>query len=166
MTDLPEPLGHEYGPQARNRLAAAADPGQAGALAALETFYFALNHADLTVLGEVWSEHPLAQLDNPVGGILRSGAAVVGLYRRIFDGSMDVRVTFTDAVAYRWPAGAVFTGREEGSYADGGGRVPLHIRTTRCFGWDAARGRWAQLHHHGSIDDPAALAAYQGAARG
>jgi hypothetical protein len=39
----------------------------------------------------------------------------------------------------------------------------LQIRTTRIF---AYAGTWVQVHHHGSIDDPAALAAYQQAVRG
>jgi len=42
--------------------------------------------------------------------------------------------------------------------------VPLSIRTTRFFACEA--GRWVQVHHHGSIDDAEALAAYQAAIRG
>ena len=36
----------------------------------------------------------------------------------------------------------------------------LAIRTSRIFRKDAD-GTWRQVHHHGSIDDPQMLAAYQ-----
>ena len=59
---------------------------------------------------------------------------------------------------------AVFAGRETGQFTDPGGRgVPLRIRTTRVFAYDQAAGRWGQVHHHGSIDDPDALRDYQDA---
>lgn len=158
-------IDFDFGPSAGNRLAEAVTPGYEGSVAALETFYYALNRADLEVLSAVWSAEGLAQLNNPVGGILRSGERIVELYARIFSSGMDVQVTFTDAATYDLGPAVVFAGREIGSYrgADGS-RVPLAIRTTRVFGWSAGAGRWEQLHHHGSIDDPAALAAYRAAA--
>lgn len=160
-------VDYEFGPGARNRLDAARDPGPDGAVAALETFYSALNNADLDVLRAVWSPDPLAQLNNPIGGILRSGDAIAGLYGRIFAGGLDVRVTFTDAATYLSTGTAVFAGRELGSYlGPDGARVPLQIRTSRVFSRHPEQGRWLQTHHHGSIDDPVALAAYQAAARG
>jgi ketosteroid isomerase-like protein len=159
-------VDYEFGPDARNRLQEAGDPGPDGAVAALETFYFALNNADLGVLRAIWSPDPLAQLNNPVGGILRSGDAIAGLYGRIFAGGLDVQVTFTDAATYLGAGTAVFAGRELGSYlGPDGARVPLQIRTSRVFTWHPERGSWLQVHHHGSIDDPDALAAYQAAAR-
>jgi hypothetical protein len=154
-----------FGPQARNRLSDATDPGHSGAIAALETFYYALNNADLKILASTWSPNPLAQLNNPLGGVLRSGEAVAELYGRIFAGNLDVQVTFTDAASYKWPGVAVFAGREVGSYRDPSGQlIPLKIRTTRIFGFDQGPGRWLQIHHHGSIEEPEALRAYQQAA--
>jgi hypothetical protein len=163
---MAELVDYNFGPAARNRLEEARDPGRAGAVAALESFYFALNNADLDVLSAVWSTDDLAQLNNPVGGILRSGAAISALYSRIFTAGMNVQVTFTDAATWIADGMAVFAGREIGSYDRAPGEpVDLRIRTSRVFGWDAAHGSWVQLHHHGSIDDPAELAAYQAAAR-
>ena len=156
-----------FGPQARNRLSEARSPGPDGALAALESFYHALNHQDIGVLGAVWSDHPLAQLNNPLGGMLRGGQQVTDLYRRIFEGPARLEITFGDFVPYADHGHAVFAGRETGTYAVGGGEPrPLAIRTTRYFRYDAEQGRWLQYHHHGSIDDPAALAAYQAAVLG
>ena len=160
-----ELVDYRFGPQARNRLDEATDPGRDGAVAALETFYYALNNRDLDALSAVWSQDDLAQLNNPVGGILRSGQAVTDLYRRIFRGRLGLTVTFTDAVTYWWDGAVVFAGREIGEYnGPDGTRVPLTIRTSRVFGYEAQR--WLQVHHHGSIDRPEELAAYQKAITG
>lgn len=154
-----------FGPGSRNRLANAADPGPDGALAALESFYYALNSADLDALREDWSSSPVAQLNNPLGGILRGGEAIVDLYEKVFAGSANVQVTFGDVVAYTGPGHAVFAGRETGTYTTPDGTVtPLSIRTSRYFRYED--GRWQQFHHHGSIDDAGELAAYQKAIRG
>ncbi len=151
-----------YGTKARNRLVDASDPTADGARAALESFYYALNQRDITVLGSVWSEHPLAQLNNPLGGILRGGSAIIALYRRIFDGSARLQVELADIVEYVGKDHVVFAGRETGTYAVADDTpVPLSIRTTRYFRYDEGISRWTQFHHHGSIDDAEALRAYQ-----
>ncbi|AHH97207.1 YybH family protein [Kutzneria albida] len=150
-----------YGLDSTDRLTEATAPGPEGARAALESFYYALNSRDGAVLSQVWADNPLVQLNNPVGGILHGRQAVDELYARIFRGALRVRVTFSEVVEYLGERHAVFAGRELGSYGDG---VPLAIRTTRYLRYD--QGRWSQFHHHGSIDDPAALLAYQRAVSG
>jgi hypothetical protein len=159
-----EKTSMSFGPDSRNRLRETGDPSGTGAEAALETFYYALNNRDLDALRADWTDSPLAQLNNPVGGILRGADAIVGLYRKIFGGAVRVQVTFTDVIAYQGREHAVFAGRETGSYTCGHATpVPLDIRTSRYFRYDD--GCWRQYHHHGSIDDPAALNAYQQAIR-
>jgi ketosteroid isomerase-like protein len=154
-----------FGPDSRNRLPEASDPSGKGAEAALETFYYALNNRDLDALRADWADSPLAQLNNPVGGILRGADAIGRLYGKIFSGAVNVQVTFTDVIAYEGREHAVFAGRETGSYTTGNSAsLPLEIRTSRYFRYED--GRWRQYHHHGSIDDPAALRAYQQAIRG
>jgi hypothetical protein len=148
-----------YGLAARNRLSDATDPSEAGARAALESFYYALNQRDLEALRGVWTTHPLAQLNNPLGGILRGGDAIAELYSRIFTGRVRLTVEFGDIAEYLGADHAVFAGRETGEYVVGSRVVPLAIRTTRYFRYDGER--WVQFHHHGSIDDAEALAAYQ-----
>lgn len=155
-----------YGPSSRNLLPEAASRDLPGAYAALESFYYALNQRDLDVLTAVWSADPQAQLNNPLGGILRGGQAIADLYRGIFEGPVRLTVTFGDFVTYSGPDHAVFAGRETGHYEVGSTQVPLAIRTTRYFRYDEPAGRWTQLHHHGSIDSPEALALYQRAVAG
>lgn len=156
-----------YGEAARNLTGAAADHSLEGARAALETFYHALNRRDLDVLGRVWGSDPLLQIANPVGGVIQGPDAIVSLYRRIFDGGLDLRIEFGEVVEYAGGDHVVFVGRETGSYREGSGeRVPIRIRTTRYLRYDAAGGGWRLQHHHGSIDDAAALARYQAAVAG
>ncbi|MFC4948226.1 YybH family protein [Pseudonocardia sp. GCM10023141] len=152
----------EFGPASRNRLAEIARPDRRGALAALETFYFAVHHRDLGALSAVLSQHELVQVDDPVGGVVRSAAAVTGLHRRILAGGLGLTVTLVDAVAYAGDGVVVFAGREIGRYRERDGcTVALTIRTTRAFGYCRDAGCWQQLHHHGSIDEAGELAAYQ-----
>jgi ketosteroid isomerase-like protein len=160
---------YDFGPRSTSALELAADPSRAGAVAALQTFYYALNRADLAALTAVWADHDLVQLNNPVGGVLRSKPSVEDLYRRIFASNIGLEVSFTDVVTYAWPAAVVFAGRELACYRDAGSGVPeqaeVAIRTTRVFGYSSRDRRWVQLHHHGSIDSPGALQRYQNAVR-
>jgi SnoaL-like protein len=50
-------------------------------------------------------------------------------------------------------------GRERGRFERGPVGLDLAIRTTRIF--RRAGGRWRQVHHHGSIEDPTLLGAYR-----
>jgi ketosteroid isomerase-like protein len=157
-----------FGTDARDRRDETGDSGLDGALAALETFYYALNNRDADALAAVLAGHPLAQLNNPLGGILRGGDAIVDLYAtKIFRGPVRVEVEFGDFVQYVGAGHAVFAGRETGTYTvDGQDPRDLAIRTTRYFRYDGDAGRWLQFHHHGSIDGPEELGAYQRAVLG
>jgi ketosteroid isomerase-like protein len=148
-----------------NRLEETARPDVDGAHAALETFYHAFNTRSLNLFRRIWVDDPLIQLNNPVGGIMRGAGEIAALYARIFAGTVSVRVELWDIVRYALPGVVMFAGRERGSYERGGQAEPLDIRTTRIFRYIDGRG-WRQLHHHGSIDDPARLERYQRAMRG
>ena len=146
-----------FGPGARDQSAAATTPGFDGAVAALETFYRAFNTCDLILLSSIWTLDELAQLNNPIGGVVRGNPAVTAVYRRIFDDRIRVQVTLEDVVAFTEGDTVIFTGRERGScVVETGERLDLAIRTTRCFRYET--GAWKQFHHHGSIDDPDVLA--------
>jgi ketosteroid isomerase-like protein len=160
LLDLARASPRRYGSDARNRLADTSNPTIEGARAALETFYFALNNRDPDALAAVWSQHPLAQLNNPLGGMLRGGDAITALYRRIFTGPVRLTVELGDIVEYLGEDHALFAGRETGAYRVKDGKpVAVTFRTSRYFRYDD--GRWRQFHHHGSMDEPQALDAYQ-----
>ncbi len=155
-------LDQTYGKNARSRLAAAEEPGIEGALAALETFYFAFNNSDIAVFRRTWVADPLIRLKNPLGGVLEGIEPIAALYGNIFNGPADVWVEFWDIVAYDLgETAAVFSGRERGKFTKDGVSVDLNIRTTRVFHY--VGGRWGQVHHHGSITDTDRLITYRAA---
>ncbi|MBM4442152.1 MAG: nuclear transport factor 2 family protein [Candidatus Rokubacteria bacterium] len=155
-----------YGRDAVVRTDAMRDPGVDGARAAVEAFYAGFNGRSLDTLAAVWAPGPLSQLNNPLGGVVRGWEGIAALYARIFDGPARVWVELHDIVEYVAGGMAVFAGRERGEFTRDGRTLALAIRTTRAFQYLGAGVGWRQVHHHGSIDDPAALAAYQDAVRG
>lgn len=154
-----------FGRQSQDRRQEARTPGRAGALAAVESFYYGFNSGLLEVLEAVWRDDPLVQLNNPLGGILRGAEDLRALYARIFAGTARAWVELHDVVEFQAGEAVVFAGRERGEFRDGDVVVPLSIRTSRVFMYDDVQG-WRQVHHHGSIDDPEALRAYQRAVAG
>jgi ketosteroid isomerase-like protein len=130
---------------------------------ALAQFYRAFNDRDLGLMAENWENSAGVAMDNPLGGIRRGWAEIRSVYERIFTGAARVQVEFHDFTIH--VVGDVFyaVGRERGAFEASGKKLDLAIRTTRIF--RRAGGRWRQVHHHGSIDDPALLGAYQQAVR-
>jgi len=155
-----------YGREARNLIQHTRKPGIEGARALLESFYFAFNQRDMAVFAQVWAEHDLIQLNNPLGGILRGYAAIAALYQRVFSGPARVWVELRDIAEFQTGEMVVFAGREQGEFALAGKSIPLSIRTSRVVQWLGPEPGWRQVHHHGSIDDAALLAEYQRAVRG
>jgi ketosteroid isomerase-like protein len=131
---------------------------------ALALFYRAFNERDLDLMAESWEDASFVAMDNPLGGITRGWPEIRAIYQRIFEGPSRVTVEFHDYTLQEF--GDVFwaVGRERGSLDGPGGRLELAIRTSRMF--RRRDGRWRQVHHHGSIDDPGLLGAYQSAVRG
>lgn len=134
-------------------------------IAALSQFYRALNTRDLALMADNWGRSDDAVMDNPVGGIMRGWDAIRSVYERVFAGGAQFWFEFYDYTLVRGADMFIAIGRERGEYRTAAGEVlQMAIRTSRVF--RLREGRWHQVHHHGSIDDPALLAAYQAAVRG
>jgi hypothetical protein len=133
-------------------------------LEALAEFYCALNTRDLALMAAQWGASPEAEMDNPLGGIRRGWSEIGPVYEKLFASAGEYRFEFWDYTLHRH--GEVFwvVGRERGHLETPQGRLDLAIRTSRLFRWDGER--WRQAHHHGSIEYPAMLAAYQTAVLG
>ena len=125
----------------------------------LAQFYRAFNTRDLALMAENWDDAEDVAMDNPLGGIKRGWPEIRRVYERIFQGAGRVQVEFHDYTLHL--AGDVFyaVGRERGTFERNGNRLDLAIRTSRIF--RRIGDRWRQVHHHGSIDDPQLLRAYQ-----
>lgn len=141
-------------------------PGQAitSPEAALEQFYAAFNGRDLALMAENWAQTDEIALDNPLGGIRRGWADIRPLYERVFSGPAVVYVAFHDYTLHVAHDLFYAVGRERGHFRSGDTELALAIRTSRVF--RQFEGRWKQVHHHGSIEDPALLARYQAAVLG
>lgn len=154
-----------YGRFSENRIYSVREPGIVGARMLVESFYYAFNHRDLAVLKQVWAEHDLIQLNNPLGGILRGYEPIAALYSRVFSGAASVWVELDDIIEFETENMIVFAGREHGEFALNNQTLALTIRTSRIVQWFGADVGWRQVHHHGSIDDSQLLEAYQRAVR-
>ena len=130
---------------------------------ALAQFYRALNSRDLALLAENWEQSDDIAMDNPLGGIKRGWSEIREVYERIFRGSARLWVEFYDYTLHESDHVFYAIGRERGRFENGPHALDLTIRTTRIFRRSA--DGWRQVHHHGSIEDPALLAAYQQATR-
>jgi ketosteroid isomerase-like protein len=130
---------------------------------ALAQFYRAFNTRDLQMIDENFAHSDEVAIDNPLGGIRRGADEPHKMYEAVFRSPADVHVEFWDYTIHR--AGDVFwaVGRERGTYRDGDAVGTLNVRTTRIF--QLINGRWRQMHHHGSIEDPKLLSDYQSAVR-
>ncbi len=153
-----------YGRDASNRISQTKRQGIEGARALIESFYYAFNQRDMCVFSQVWADHALIQLNNPLGGILRSYESVSNLYQNIFNSSTKVWVGFNDIVEFQTDDMVVFAGRETGEFTSGKDTISLEVRTSRVAQWLGVDAGWKQTHHHGSIDNPYLLAEYQQAA--
>lgn len=142
------------------------DPGSP--VAALSAFYAAFNQRDLVAMARNWIDDGDVSMSNPLGGIARGWPAIRAVYQRIFEGEAQVTVAFHDYTLHvlaPHEAGGMFwaVGRERGLLVRGRLQLQPAIRTTRLF--RRIEGEWRQVHHHGSFEDPALLAAYQEAVR-
>ena len=143
-----------------------ADP--ATPLGALSEFYRAFNRRDLALMRQNWQPDECV-LDNPLGGIRRGWDEIEALYTRLFTGGAIVQVVFFDYTLHEGADLFIAAGRERGHFESADSarnpvRIELALRTSRVY--RKAVGRWRQIHHHGSIEDPSLLARYQLAVMG
>lgn len=138
--------------------------GLTGSRQALVEFYEAFNGRDLEKMALNWSQTDEIAMDNPLGGIKRGWKEIMAVYERIFHGPARVYVEFYDYTIHETQEMFYAVGRERGEFRLGDTVIKLDIRTSRIF--RLMDGRWRQVHHHGSIEDPALLARYQSAIQG
>jgi ketosteroid isomerase-like protein len=134
---------------------------------ALAQFYRAFNERDLARMADNWDTSPQVAMDNPLGGIKRGWQDIKAVYERIFNSPHKVTVEFHDYTLHVFNDVFYAVGRERGhleSHLEAREtRLNLNFRTSRIF--RRIDAQWRQVHHHGSIEDPQLLAAYQSAFR-
>ena len=131
---------------------------------ALIQFYSAFNSGNIQIMSENWAQSDDIAMDNPLGGIKRGWAEIRSVYERIFNGPAEVYVEYFDYTIHESADMFYAVGRERGYFRLGGEEITLAIRTSRIF--QKIDGRWKQVHHHGSIENPQLLDRYQSAVFG
>ena len=128
-------------------------------LKALSLFYNAFKNRNMTLIQHSWLNTDEISMDNPIGGIRRGWTEIQSGYDRIFNGKAKVYVEFYDYTIHITADMFFATGRERGTFKTEETTLDLAIRTSRIF--VKSNGVWRQFHHHGSIDNPTLLKAYQ-----
>ncbi|VAX17871.1 hypothetical protein MNBD_NITROSPINAE04-2732 [hydrothermal vent metagenome] len=128
---------------------------------ALVQFYCAFNSGDMRLMSENWAQSEQIAMDNPLGGVKRGWSEIKPVYERIFNGPAEVFVEYFDYTIHKTNEMFYAVGRERGYFRLGSDEITLAIRTSRIF--QKFDRLWKQVHHHGSIEDPQLLAAYQSA---
>lgn len=131
---------------------------------ALVQFYYAFNNRNIDAMAENWAHTDEVSMDNPLGGIKRGWHEIQPMYDKIFSSPAEVYVEYYDYTIHE--TGKIFfaVGKERGYFRLAGKEIKLSIRTTRIF--KKIDQKWRQIHHHGSIENPESLAAYQAAVLG
>jgi len=126
---------------------------------ALVEFYNAFNRRDFELMQKNWLNNEEIAMDNPLGGIKRGWEEIKTIYSRIFTGQAKVYVEFYDYTIVPMEGGFVAIGRERGYVDIKGKKLDLAIRTSRVY--KLVKGKYKQVHHHGSIESPELLKEYQ-----
>jgi len=126
---------------------------------ALTEFYKAFNGRDFALMQKNWLNSEEIAMDNPLGGIKRGWEEIKEIYTRIFSGKAHVYVEYYDYSIIDIDGGFCAVGRERGSVTIGDKTLELAIRTSRVY--KLIDGEYKQVHHHGSIENPTLLEAYQ-----
>lgn len=126
---------------------------------ALIQFYRAFNRRDFDLMAQNWLQTDKAAMSNPLGDIKHGWKEISSVYQAIFNGPAQVYVEYWDYSIYEGDGFFQAVGRERGHFETTSGRLQLAIRTSRLYILTGEGYR--QLHHHGSIDQPALLACYQ-----
>ncbi len=127
-------------------------------LQALSKFYGAFNQRNLAEIAQVWAQTDEVAIINPVG-MTRGWEEIRAAYARMFGGPGSAQVEFYDYSVHADGEFFYAVGRERGEFHQGGTSLSLAARITKILKFIG--GRWRLVHHHVSLDDPKALAAFQ-----
>lgn len=117
-------------------------------LQANAAFYQAFESLDLARMEEVWLSAPYITCVHPGWQLLTGWGPVMESWRRIFEGTLEMRFALADVrVETRGEvAWVVLTEGIDSRHRDG--KVEARVQATNVF--EHRAGRWMLVHHHGS----------------
>jgi len=126
----------------------------------ISLFYRAFNNKDLAGLRNNWATSGGLMIYNPGGGVRKSWEEIEVIYKGIFNAEFNVKAEFSDYTVVNFPNVFVVYGKETATISNGAAEpAVIDVRITRIY--NLISGAWKQIHLHGSIDNPEALALYQ-----
>ncbi len=138
-------------------------PGEIGdvrnPLRALAQFYRAFNTRDVDLMDRSWEHSPDVAVVSPLVGLLRGWSTIRRAYERAFQEPGGPVTEFYDYTVRESGELCVVVGRERGHAEVGGKTVQLTGRATNVLR-RAKDGTWRLVHHHISLDEPAAPRAW------
>ena len=120
----------------------------ADVLEANAAFYRAFASLELAQMEQVWLRAPYIKCVHPGWGLLTGWGPVMESWRRIFESTLEMRFTLTDAsVEMKGDlAWVVVTENIDSRHRDG--EVAAQVQATNVF--ERRDGHWFVVHHHGS----------------
>ena len=131
---------------------------------ALAQFYRAFNNKDEALMAACWDQSSPVTNANQLGGIQGSRDEVLDRYQKIFQAPFHVYAEFVEFGLYDFDEFCVVLGHEQGTFEKDGEKFSFRTRDTRIL--RRVNGKWLQVHHHGSFEDPKLLKQFQDAAKG
>ena len=126
---------------------------------ALTQFYRAFNTRDMVLMRQNWSPSEEISMNHPLGGIKRGWPEIRRAYEQLFSGPARITVELFNYSLHVYGEMFFAVGRERGRLETLQAISDFTFRTTRIFRF--LDHHWRQVHHHGSLDDPALLDLYQ-----
>ena len=117
-------------------------------LEANAAFYRAFESLELARMEAVWLSAPYVTCVHPGWQLLTGWGPVMESWRRIFEGTLEMRFTLADVCAERRGDVAWVVLTEEIVSRHRDGKVEAQVQATNVF--ERRDGRWLLVHHHGS----------------
>ena len=114
-----------------------------------DRFYSALNHLDVSQLGDVWSQSNTVTTMHPMGGEQVGWPDVRKSFEDAAVGMSDVHVEIVDQLIRTGQDLAYEIGIERGRGKVGGEQIEIEHRVTNVYRREG--GQWKMVHHHTDV---------------
>ncbi|HMV47096.1 MAG TPA: nuclear transport factor 2 family protein [Blastocatellia bacterium] len=115
-----------------------------------QSFYLALENADLEAMAAVWLHEDWVKCVHPGWDLIVGWEDVCESWRQIFDGNVGMRVAATDVEIHIEGDFAVVSCYELLAVFLDNNKAPVSARTSATNLFRLTEGEWRMIHHHAS----------------